>query len=102
MFDYIARAQARGWATIVADPHGEKCPHRHLQRLFGLLPAQGRLLAVAHSYGAPCTLGFLKAVPEAQKRIQALALTDGSAILLMPSAGLRAVQLCIRAVAVAS
>ena len=77
MFDYIARAHSRGWATIVADPHGEECPHRHLQRLFGLLPPQGHLLAVAHSYGAPCTLGFLKAMPDAQKRLKGLALTDG-------------------------
>lgn len=77
MFDYVARAHSRGWATIVADPHGEDCPHRHLQRLFELLPPQGDLLAVAHSYGAPCTLGFLKAVPRAQKRLKGLALTDG-------------------------
>lgn len=77
MFDYIARGQARGWAVVVADPHGEECPHRHLQRLVTLLSAESPLLIVAHSYGAPCTMGMLKAVPAAQERLQALALTDG-------------------------
>jgi hypothetical protein len=34
MFDYISRGKSRGWSVIVADPHGEQAPHRHLQRLF--------------------------------------------------------------------
>lgn len=34
MFDYITRGKSRGWSVIVADPHGEEAPHRHLQLLF--------------------------------------------------------------------
>jgi hypothetical protein len=86
MFDYIARGESRGWTVVVADPHGEDCPHRHLVRLFSLLPAENPLIIVAHSYGAPCSLGMLKAVPAAQKRLQAIALTDGApASVLLPS-----------------
>lgn len=88
MFDYIARGHSRGWTVIVADPHGEECPHRHLQRLFELLP-HGPLLMVAHSYGAPCSLGMLKAVPAAQKRLKALALTDGTPLPDIESARAR-------------
>ena len=51
MFDYIARGHCRGWAVIVADPHADDCPHRHLARLMSLLPQeeqQGRLLVLKY------------------------------------------------------
>ncbi len=51
MFDYIARGHCRGWAVIVADPHADDCPHRHLARLISLLPQQeqpGRLLVLKY------------------------------------------------------
>ncbi len=60
MFDYIARARARKWAVVVADPHTDAAPHLHLTRLMqGPLASKERLLVVAHSYGAPCTLGMV-------------------------------------------
>eukprot|EP00802_Teleaulax_amphioxeia_P015080 Tamp_15163.p1 GENE.Tamp_15163~~Tamp_15163.p1 ORF type:complete len:373 (-),score=59.99 Tamp_15163:445-1434(-) len=77
MFDYIARGHAKGWAVLVADPHADECPHRHLVRLVDLLPAAGPLLIVGHSYGAAMSLGMLKASPGAQARLKAIALTDG-------------------------
>ena len=43
MFDYIARAKSRGFAVVVADPHADDCPHRHLHKLFELLPTQVRV-----------------------------------------------------------
>ena len=81
MFEYIAEAQSRGWAVVVADPHGdEESSHRHMSRLWKALlapqPLQ-RLLVVAHSYGAALTMGLLKAEPAAAARLAALALTDG-------------------------
>ena len=78
MFDYIARGHAKGWAVLVADPHADECPHRHLVRLVDLLPAAGPLLIVGHSYGAAMSLGMLKASPGAQARLKAIALTDGA------------------------
>jgi hypothetical protein len=51
MFDYIARGHCRGWAVIVADPHADECPHRHIARLISLLPQQeqpGRLLVLKY------------------------------------------------------
>ena len=77
MFDYISRGQSRGWAVVVADPHGDECPHRHLLRLVDLLPPSAPLLIVAHSYGAAMALGMIKASPAAQSRLKAIALTDG-------------------------
>ena len=60
MFDYIARGRAHGWAVVVADPHTDAAPHLHLTRLMqGPLASKQRLLVVAHSYGAPCTLGMV-------------------------------------------
>lgn len=60
MFDYIARARAKGWAVVVADPHTDATPHLHVIRLMeGPLKSKQRLLVVAHSYGAPCTLGMV-------------------------------------------
>ena len=48
-------------AVVVADPHTDDGPHRHLIRLMeGPLAAKRRLLVVAHSYGAPCTLGMVR------------------------------------------
>ena len=60
MFDYIARALAKGWGVVVADPHADAAPHLHLIRLMqGPLASKKQLLVVAHSYGAPCTLGMV-------------------------------------------
>ena len=53
-------------AVVVADPHTDDGPHRHLIRLMeGPLAAKRRLLVVAHSYGAPCTLGMVRTNPPA-------------------------------------
>jgi len=61
MFDYISRARAKGWAVVVADPHADAAPHLHLMRLMqGPLASKKQLLVVAHSYGAPCTLGMVR------------------------------------------
>jgi hypothetical protein len=80
MFDYIARGLGRGWAVVVADPHTDAAPHQHLIRLMeGPLAGKKQLLVVAHSYGAPCTLGMVKSVPSALQRVDALAFTDGMA-----------------------
>ena len=78
MFDYIARAHSRKWSVVVADPHGDDCPHRHLMRLVDILPPTAPLLIVAHSYGAAMSLGMLKAsYASIQGRLKAIALTDG-------------------------
>lgn len=82
MFDYVARAKARGWAVVVADVHADDAPHRHLVRLWDAhleRSAFSRLLVVGHSYGGPCSIGLLKAAPAAAARLGALALTDGVA-----------------------
>lgn len=78
MFDYIARARRRGWAVVVADPHGEECPQRHLVRLYSLLPthAASRVHIVGHSYGGSCSVGMIKSLPS-YERIASIALTDG-------------------------
>ena len=82
MFDFILRAQSRGWAVVVANPHDDsKSPHRHLTELYHALlaprAAAQPLLVVAHSYGAALTMGLLKSAPEAAVQLAALALTDG-------------------------
>jgi len=83
MFDYIFRAQERGWSVLIADPHGsEASQHEHLQRLWQqvIQPSSAtRLLVVGHSYGGPVAMGLLKAAPSACERLGALATTDGMA-----------------------
>jgi pimeloyl-ACP methyl ester carboxylesterase len=80
MFAYISRAQALGWSVVVAAPHGDDSPHRHLRSLCSsLLEASGSktILAVAHSYGAALTMSLLKAEPAARRLFKGVALTDG-------------------------
>mmetsp|Transcript_21356 Transcript_21356/g.40190 ORF Transcript_21356/g.40190 Transcript_21356/m.40190 type:complete len:332 (+) Transcript_21356:39-1034(+) len=92
MFDYIFRAEALGWAVLVANPNindchgvpvtGSESPHQHLCTLWksyiSTAPASC-VLVVAHSYGAPTMVNLLKVEPEARSRISALAFTDGMA-----------------------
>ena len=81
MFDYIARAQAAGWAVLVAGVHGGRSPTAHMQRLWQevMAPAAfSALLVVGHSAGAAWTMQMLDSFPEAAGRLKALALTDGA------------------------
>ena len=93
MFDYVLRAEALGWAVVVANPNaneaqgrpltGSESPHRHLETLWTCY-LQGckaeRMLLVAHSYGAAVAVHLLKAQPVARERLQAMAFTDGMAL----------------------
>ena len=92
MFDYIFRAQALGWAVLVANPNvnelqgipiaGSECPQQHLCSLWRTYVETANascVLVVAHSYGGPNVVNLLKAEPKARERIQALAMTDGVA-----------------------
>lgn len=46
MFEYIARAHARGWVVVVSDPHADKgSPHRHMLDLSKKLLASVRTRA---------------------------------------------------------
>ena len=82
MFEYILRAQARGWSVVVADLHahnGTASPHAHLLELWQKLLGPSRLsklLIVGHSYGGPCGVGLLKAVPDAVRNLHAFVGTD--------------------------
>ena len=81
MFEYIFRAQDRGWSVVVSDPHLAASPHQHLQQLWCRLLRDSqmtRLLIVGHSYGGPVSMGLLKAEPDACERMGALVLTDGA------------------------
>ena len=83
MFEYIFRAQQRGWSVIVADPHGsDASPHAHVCKLWrsAIKPSKAtKLLLVGHSYGGPVAMGFLKAEPAACDRLGAIVTTDGMA-----------------------
>eukprot|EP00913_Durusdinium_trenchii_P007125 g6701.t1 len=89
MFDYIFRAEALGWAVVVANPNineihgipitGSESPHQHLATLWKsyMESAQAsNVLVVAHSYGAPLIVHLLKVFASARARISALAFTD--------------------------
>ena len=81
MFEYIFRAQDRGWSVVVTDPHPDTSPHHHMQQLWSKLLRDSqmtRLLIVGHSYGGPVSMGLLKAEPGACERMGALVLTDGA------------------------
>ena len=85
MFEYISRAQQRGWSVIVADSHahaGTASPHAHIIEIWQKLIAKSKaskLLIVGHSYGGPNAVGMLKAEPEAVQRLGALVGTDAMA-----------------------
>lgn len=95
MFETISRAKERGWAVVVADPHGcgaNDSPHKHLLTLWKNIPG-APLLVIGHSYGAAMAVGMLKAA-EAEfgaqavaQKMRALALTDG--MVWAPATGWR-------------
>ena len=95
MFETIARAHSRGWAVIVADPHGcgpSGAPHKHLLDLYRLT-ANNPILILGHSNGASLSIGMLKVAEAADgaaavaRKVHALALTDG--MVWTPASGWR-------------
>lgn len=85
MFEYIFRAQKRGWSVCVADSHahdGASSPHAHLVEVWQKVISKSKatcLLVVGHSYGGPNAVGLLKAAPDALPLLGALAGTDAMA-----------------------
>lgn len=82
MFEYVFRAQERGWSVLVPDIHGASAPHKHMQDLWTQLlegSAATRLLMVGHSYGGPVGLSLLKSAPSACERLGAVVTSDGMA-----------------------
>lgn len=82
MFEYIFRAQQRGWSVVVADSHAHadtSSPHAHLAELWQKVLSKCKaasLLIVGHSYGGPNAVGLLKAEPAAAQRLAAFVGTD--------------------------
>lgn len=80
MFEYIARAQAKGWSVVVPDVNGSPCPHAHMSALWAQLlkgSKMTKLLIVGHSYGGPVGISLLKSAPDACERLGAIVTTDG-------------------------
>jgi pimeloyl-ACP methyl ester carboxylesterase len=93
MFEYIFRAQERGWSVCVADLHahdGASSPHAHLVEIWQKLLSKSKatsLLIVGHSYGGPNAVGMLKAEPDALGLLGALVGTDAMAFGWQPATG---------------
>lgn len=95
MFETIALAKSRGWAVIVADPHGcgpNDAPHKHLLALYNLVESRP-ILVIGHSYGAAMAIGMLKAAEaeagaeSVSQKVLAMAFTDG--MVWTPAVGWR-------------